>query len=58
LAQYQGWSNYILDGARETLVLLRVVVLEADLEVNGLQKLPLLVLDRFLFQFKQYHKQP
>ena len=33
----------ILDGAGETLVLLGVVVLEADLEVHGLHELPLLV---------------
>ena len=33
----------ILDGAGETLVLLGVVVLEADLEVHGLEKLPLLL---------------
>jgi hypothetical protein len=45
LGYYQGWS-YILDGARETLVLLGIVVLQADLEVNSLQKLPLLVLKR------------
>ena len=32
----------ILDGSRETLVLLRVVVLKADLEVHGLGELPLL----------------
>ena len=33
----------LLDGARETLVALRVVVLEADLELDGLDKVaPLL----------------
>ena len=36
----------ILDGARETLVLLRIVVLEADLQVNGLKELPLLILQQ------------
>ena len=34
----------ILDGSGETLVLLWIVVLEADLEVNSLGELPLLVL--------------
>ena len=34
----------ILDGSGETLVLLGIVVLEADLEVNSLGELPLLVL--------------
>jgi len=33
----------ILDGSRETLVLLRIVVLEANLKVNSLSKLTLLV---------------
>ena len=33
----------ILDGAGETLVLLGVVVLEADLEVHRLHELPLLL---------------
>jgi len=33
-----------LDGAGETLVLLGVVVLEADLEVHRLEELPLLLL--------------
>ncbi len=39
------WSSTAqnsLDGAGETLVLLGVVVLEADLEVDGLHKLALL----------------
>jgi hypothetical protein len=35
---------HILDGSRETLVLLGIVVLEANLQVNGLQKLTGLVL--------------
>lgn len=39
--QRSGCGN-VLDGAGETLVLLGVVVLEADLEVDGLHKLPLL----------------
>ena len=34
----------ILDGSGETLVLLWIVVLEADLEVNSLGELSLLVL--------------
>ena len=38
----QSW--YVLDGARETLVSLGVVVFETDLELNGLDKLPLLFL--------------
>jgi len=33
----------ILDGSRETLVLLRIVVLEADLKVNSFSKLALLI---------------
>jgi hypothetical protein len=32
------------DGATETLVFLRIVILETDLEFNGLNKVPLLVL--------------
>jgi hypothetical protein len=39
---------HILDGAGETLVLLRIVVLQSDLEVNSLQKLPLLVLKNII----------
>ena len=31
-----------LDGSRETLVTLRVIVLEADLELDGLEEVPLL----------------
>ena len=38
-----AWAN-ILDSSRETLVLLRIVVLQADLEFNGLAELPLLLL--------------
>ena len=37
-----------LDGARETLVTLRVIVLEADLELDGLEKVALLGLGRVL----------
>jgi hypothetical protein len=37
-------GHHILDGAGETLVLLGIVVLQTDLEVHSLQKLPLLVL--------------
>jgi hypothetical protein len=36
--------RYVLDGARETLVSLGVVVFETDLELNSLNKLPLLFL--------------
>ena len=32
-----------LDGSRETLVSLGVVVLESDLELNGLDEVPLLL---------------
>merc|ERR1711974_494874 len=39
-----------LDGARETLVLLGIVVLEADLEVHSFLELPLLGLQRVLEQ--------
>jgi hypothetical protein len=35
-----GWE---LDGARETLVTLRVIVLEADLEFDGLEEVALLL---------------
>ena len=38
----------ILDGAGETLVLLGVVVLEADLEVDTLKELPGLLLGALL----------
>lgn len=34
-----------LDGARETLVTLRVIVLEADLELDGLEEVSLLGLE-------------
>lgn len=37
-------SWYVLHGARETLIPLGVVVFETDLELNGLDKLPLLFL--------------
>lgn len=33
---------HVLNSARETLVLLGIVVLETDLQVNGLDELPLL----------------
>jgi len=39
-----------LDGARETLVSLRIIVLEADLELDGLQEVSLLGLVRVLEQ--------
>ncbi len=42
LLEIQSW--YVLDGARETLISLGVVVFETDLELNGLDKLPLLFL--------------
>jgi hypothetical protein len=44
LARTKVGALHILDGAGETLVLLGIVVLQSDLEVNSLQKLPLLVL--------------
>ena len=34
-----------LDGARETLVTLRVVVLQADLEFDGLEEVALLLIE-------------
>ena len=34
----------VLDGSRETLVLLGIVVLEADLEIDGLDELAVLLL--------------
>lgn len=39
-----------LDGSRETLVTLRVIVLEADLELDGLEEVPLLGLVAVLKQ--------
>jgi hypothetical protein len=44
---------HILDGAGETLVLLGIVVLQTDLEVHCLQKLPLLVLIQRRFVKKE-----
>merc|ERR1719158_2215201 len=41
-----------LDGARETLVLLGIVVLEADLEVHSLHEVPLLGLKRVLQELR------
>jgi hypothetical protein len=35
-----------LDGARETLVTLRVIVLQADLEFDGLEEVSLLLIER------------
>ena len=35
-----------LDGARETLVTLRIVVLQADLEFDGLEEVSLLLVER------------
>ena len=40
-----AWAN-ILDGSRETLVLLGIIVLQTDLEFHGLAELPLLGLCR------------
>jgi hypothetical protein len=41
------------DSSRETLVTLRIIILEADLELNGLQKVPLLgvvgIVQEFLY---------
>ena len=45
LIQNVGTSRWnVLDGARETLVSLGVVVFETDLKLNRLDKLPLLFL--------------
>merc|ERR1711973_247495 len=41
-----------LDGARETLVLLGIVVLEADLEVHSLHEVPLLGLEGVLQELR------
>ena len=38
------------DGARETLVTLGVVVLQTDLELNGLEEIPLLLILRVVEQ--------
>jgi hypothetical protein len=35
-----AWHRGQLDGARETLVTLGVIVLEADLELDGLEEVP------------------
>merc|ERR1719367_1460404 len=43
-----SWDVLKLDGSRETLVLLRIVVLKANLKVDCLGKLPLLSLGRVL----------
>jgi len=47
----------VLDGSRETLVLLRVVVLETNLEIDGLSKFPLFrlsgVLNYFTYAFEK-----
>lgn len=40
-----------LDGARETLVTLRVIVLEADLELDGLEEVTLLGVEGVVKQF-------
>lgn len=37
-------SGNILDGARETLVLLRVIVLQTDLDFNSFQKVTFFIL--------------
>jgi hypothetical protein len=37
-------ANHSLDGAAETLVLLGIVVLESDLELDGLEEVALLIL--------------
>merc|ERR1719357_2341124 len=41
--EFRTWHMFELDGSRETLVLLWIVVLEANLKVNSLSKLTLLV---------------
>ena len=44
MGSYLKHEVNVLDGAGETLVLLGVVVLEADLHVHSLQELPWLIL--------------
>lgn len=39
-----------LDGARETLVTLGVIVLQADLQLDGLEEVPLLLIERVVEQ--------
>ena len=41
-----AWDNWETDGSGETLVTLRIIVLEADLELNGLEEISLLGLGR------------
>ena len=36
-------KKFLLDGARETLVLLGIVILKTNLEFNGFQEIPLLI---------------
>jgi len=41
-AHVWSWDLWELDGARETLITLRIVVLQADLELDGLEEIALL----------------
>lgn len=41
-------DRWELDGARETLISLRIIVLEADLEFDGLEEVSLLLIKRVL----------
>lgn len=41
-------NNWETDGSRETLVTLRIIVLEADLEFDGFEEVSLLGLERVL----------
>ena len=45
-----SWArdDWETDGSRETLVTLRIIVLEADLELDGLEEVSLLGLERVL----------
>jgi hypothetical protein len=36
-----AWDLWELDGSGETLVTLGIIVLKSDLELNGLEKIPL-----------------
>jgi hypothetical protein len=44
-AHVWSWNNWETDGSRETLVTLRIIVLEADLELDGLEEVSLLGLE-------------
>ena len=42
----RSWYTGKLDGARETLVTLRIIVLQADLEFDGFEEVSLLLVER------------